>query len=59
MNRRVVVTGMGALSPIGNNCNTIYENLKLGRNGIDYITQFDTSNFEVKIAGEVAIDFFF
>ena len=56
MNRRVVVTGMGALSPIGNNCNTIYQNLKLGKNGIDYITQFDTSNFEVKIAGEVEID---
>ena len=56
MNRRVVVTGIGSLSPIGNDCDTLYKNLKLGSNGINHITQFDTSNFEVKIAGEVIID---
>ena len=56
MNRRVVVTGIGSLSPIGDNCKQLCSNLQLGLNGIDYITQFDTSKFDVKIAAEVNID---
>lgn len=51
--RRVVITGLGAVSPIGNDLNTILENLKAGYCGIDYIKSYDTSNQEVKIAAEV------
>ncbi len=56
MDRRVVVTGIGSLSPIANNCNELRTNLEIGTNGIDFITQFDTSEFDVKIAGEVNIN---
>lgn len=51
--KRVVITGMGVLSPIGNNVETFWNNLKNGVSGIDYIKSIDTSNIEVKIAGEV------
>ncbi len=51
--RRVVVTGMGVLSPIGNNITEFWEGLSSGRNGIAEITQFDTSEYSVRIAGEV------
>lgn len=53
MKRRVVITGLGALSPIGNNANTMWENAKQGVNGIGPITHFDTTDFKVKIAAEV------
>lgn len=53
MNRRVVVTGMGAITPIGNSVNEYYENLKNGTNGIDKITKFDTTDYKVKLAAEV------
>ncbi len=53
MERRVVVTGMGALTPIGNNINDFWESLKNGKHGIDFITKFDTSDFKVKIAAEL------
>lgn len=53
MERRVVVTGMGALTPIGNNVNEFYENLKNGVNGIDEITKFDTTEYKVKLAAEL------
>lgn len=53
MKRRVVITGMGALSPIGNNVHDMWENAKKGVNGIDFIKRFDTSNLDVKIAGEI------
>ena len=56
MNRKVVITGMGLLSPIGNSVSEFYSNLKNSTNGIDLITQFDTSNHSVHIAGEVKID---
>ena len=56
MNRKVVITGMGILSPIGNSVSEFYSNLKNSTNGIDLITQFDTSNHSVHIAGEVKID---
>tara|TARA_B100000945_G_scaffold319120_1_gene325593 strand:+ start:411 stop:1640 length:1230 start_codon:yes stop_codon:yes gene_type:complete len=56
MTRRVVITGMGAVSPIGNNISTFNHSLQNGTNGISHITQFDTSEFDVNIAGEVKIE---
>lgn len=53
MKRRVVVTGMGALTPVGNNVEDFWSSLKEGKNGIDFITSFDTGNFKAKLAGEV------
>lgn len=50
--RRVVVTGIGFISPIGNDENTLTENLKNGKNGIDKITLFDNSDLKVKYAAE-------
>lgn len=56
--RRVVVTGMGLVSPVGLTVEESFQNLIDGKNGIDFITQFDASNDKVKIAGEVKnIDF--
>lgn len=51
--RRVVITGMGVISPIGNDIKTFWENLKSGTCGIDFIQNIDASALEVKIAGEV------
>ena len=51
--RRVVITGMGVTSPLGNSVNDFEAALFSGRNGIDSITRFDTEDFAVKIAGEV------
>jgi 3-oxoacyl-[acyl-carrier-protein] synthase II len=53
MKRRVVVTGLGAVTSVGNNVQDSWEGVKNGKNGIDFITQFDTTNMKVKIAGEV------
>lgn len=53
MERRVVITGMGAVTPIGNTVEEYWEGLKSGRCGIDFIKKFDTSEFKVKIAGEI------
>ena len=53
MNRRVVVTGMGAVTPIGNSIPEFYDSLENGKNGIGLITRFDTSEFKCRIAGEV------
>ena len=38
--RRVVITGLGAVSPVGNTADLMWENMKAGKNGIDYITRF-------------------
>ena len=51
--KRVVVTGMGAITPIGNNVETFWENVEKGVNGIGPITHFDTEEFKSKIAAEV------
>ncbi|MDP2987475.1 beta-ketoacyl-ACP synthase II [Hydrogenophaga sp.] len=51
--RRVVVTGLGCISPVGNTVEDAWANLLAGRSGIDLITRFDASNFACKIAGEV------
>ena len=56
MSRRVVITGMGAVSPIGNNTNDMWQAAKIGTNGISSITSFDTSNSSIKLAAEVKID---
>lgn len=53
MKRRVVITGMGALSPIGNNVNDMWQAAREGVCGIDYIKSFDASEMKVKIAGEL------
>jgi 3-oxoacyl-[acyl-carrier-protein] synthase II len=51
--RRVVVTGMGTLNPVGNNVKDTWNALTAGKNGVAFITLFDTVNSRVKIAGEV------
>jgi 3-oxoacyl-[acyl-carrier-protein] synthase II len=51
--KKVVVTGMGVISPIGNSVADFEAGLKAGKSGVGYITQFDTTDFDVKIAGEV------
>ncbi|GGA85696.1 beta-ketoacyl-ACP synthase II [Polaromonas eurypsychrophila] len=51
--RRVVVTGLGCVSPVGNTVADSWANLLAGKPGIDLITQFDASNFACKFAGEV------
>ncbi|GHT80918.1 3-oxoacyl-[acyl-carrier-protein] synthase 2 [Betaproteobacteria bacterium] len=51
--RRVVVTGLGAVSPIGNTVSDTWENLLAGKSGIGAITRFDASALSVRIAGEV------
>ena len=53
MKRRVVITGIGAISPIGNNVSSMWDNAKAGVNGIDTITRYDASNDPVKFAGEI------
>ena len=52
-NKRVVITGMGALSPIGNDAQTNWENALKGVNGIDIITRVDTEEYNVHLAGEL------
>ena len=53
MERRVVVTGMGVVSPVGNDLNSYWDSLVNGRSGIGMITRFDTTDYKVKIAAEV------
>lgn len=53
MKKRVVVTGMGAVTPVGNNVEKMWESIKAGKNGIDYITLFDTAEHKAKVAAEV------
>lgn len=51
--RRVVVTGLGCVSPVGNTVDAAWSNLLAGKSGIDLISRFDASSFACKIAGEV------
>ena len=53
MERRVVITGMGALTPIGNTVEEFWEGIKNKKCGIDKITHFDTENYKVKLAAEL------
>lgn len=60
--KRVVVTGMGAVTPLGNNVNEFWKNIVAGKSGVDMITKFDTTHFKTKFAAEVkgfhAADYF-
>ncbi len=50
---RVVITGMGAVTPIGNDVDSFWQGLVSGKCGIGPITKFDTAEFKVKVAAEV------
>jgi 3-oxoacyl-[acyl-carrier-protein] synthase II len=51
--RRVVITGMGVVSPVGSDLRTFWDNLTNGRSGIDKVTLFDVSGYDTQIGGEV------
>lgn len=51
--RRVVITGMGTVNPLGKNVEEYWANIKANKNGLSYIDQFDASDFDVKIVGAV------
>ncbi len=53
MKRRVVVTGLGAVTPIGNDVESFWKAVREGRCGIDRITRFDTADFKAKLAAQV------
>ena len=53
MSRRVVVTGLGAITPVGNSAESFWESLKAGRHGFAPISRFDTSEYKAKLAAEV------
>lgn len=53
MRRRVVVTGIGCVTPLGNDVGSTWDSLKQGKSGIDFITHFDASGFPTKFASEV------
>ena len=53
MERRVVITGLGAITPIGNNVEEFWKGIKEGKCGIDEITHFDATEYKVKLAAEV------
>ncbi len=53
MKNRVVITGLGVISPIGNTVEEFWESLMAGKSGIDHITAFDVSDYPTRIAGEV------
>ena len=55
--RRVVITGMGAVTPLGNDLRTTWERLLAGKSGVDRIKAFDPSPFPVQIAAEVKDDY--
>ena len=51
--RRVVITGMGVISPVGNDVETFWKNLVAGKSGVSKVTQFDTTGYACQIGGEV------
>ena len=53
MKRRVVITGMGAVTPIGNTIEEFWDGIRSGKSGIAPITHFDASEYKVKLAAEV------
>ena len=52
-NRRVVVTGIGAITPLGNDAQTLWENIKKGKSGVGYVTRIDREAFPVSVAAEI------
>ncbi len=53
MHNRVVITGLGCVSPLGNDAPTTWQNILSGQTGVDFITHYDTSDYDCKIAAEV------
>jgi len=53
MHKRVVITGLGCISPLGNDVTTLWSNIISGKSGVGMITHYDTSEFKVKIGAEV------
>lgn len=53
LNKRVVITGLGALSPVGNNVDEMWESVTTGKSGIDFVTKVDKDLFPAKVAAEV------
>lgn len=51
--RRVVVTGLGVVTPLGHEIETFWQNIIAGKCGVDKITQFDTTGYDCQIAAEV------
>ena len=51
--RRVVITGMGAVTPVGCDVKTFWDSLINGKNGIDIVTRFDVTDFKAKLAAEI------
>lgn len=51
--KRVVITGMGAITPLGNSLDEFWKNIVAGKSGVDFITKFDTALFKTKFASEV------
>ncbi len=51
--KRVVITGIGAVTPVGNNCKDFWENIKAGKSGVGKITRFDASEMKAQIAAEI------
>ena len=58
-NRRVVVTGMGAITPIGNSVEEFWNGIKEGKTGFGPITYFDTADYRCKLAADRACGFVF
>ncbi|MFD1850060.1 beta-ketoacyl-ACP synthase II [Oceanobacillus bengalensis] len=52
-NRRVVITGLGAVTPIGNNIETMWESILAGKSGIDFVTKVNKDEYPAKVAAEV------
>ena len=53
MKRRVVITGLGAITPLGNDVESFWSGIKARKVGIQKITRFDTTDYKVKLAAEV------
>jgi len=53
MERRVIITGMGTINPLGHDVETTWRNLVAGKSGVDLLTRFDASDFQTKIAAQV------
>lgn len=51
--KRVVITGMGAITPLGNSAGEFWKNMVAGKSGVDFITKFDSTHFKTKLAAEV------
>jgi 3-oxoacyl-[acyl-carrier-protein] synthase II len=55
-NKRVVITGIGMITPVGTSTQETYQNLLIGKSGISKVRSCDTSDIDVKIAGEINFD---